>query len=45
MDSYLDKLNITPRSTTELHSVLDSFEQKWQYKARHAQTDERASGF
>ena len=29
------KLNLTPRSHAELHSVLSSFERKWQDKARH----------
>ena len=30
------KLNLTPRSDAELHSVLSSFERKWQHKARHS---------
>jgi len=28
------KLNLTPRSDEELHSVLTGFELKWQSKAR-----------
>jgi len=39
------KLNITPRSDEELHSVLTSFELKWQNKARRMNQDERISRF
>ncbi len=45
MDRFtVNKLNLTPRSEEELHSVLTSFELKWQNKARHTQ-DDRISRF
>jgi len=47
MDRNLtQKLNLTPRSDEELHSVLTSFELKWQNKARrHLRNDDRISRF
>lgn len=47
MDRFtMDKLHLTPRSDEELHSVLTSFELKWQNKARrHLQDDDRISRF
>jgi len=34
MDKHIEhKLNLTPRSSDELHSVLASFELKWHDKA------------
>ena len=35
MSEATDKLNLTPRSTIELHHALEGFEQKWFLKARH----------
>jgi len=44
MDEFTTrKLNLTPRSNEELHSVLTSFELKWQNKARRMLDDERIS--
>jgi hypothetical protein len=44
MDEFTTrKLNIAPRSDEELHSVLTSFELKWQSKARRMSQDERVS--
>lgn len=46
MDEFIArKLNLTPRTDEELHSVLTSFEHKWQSKARHLQRDDRISRF
>jgi hypothetical protein len=44
MDRYTTrKLNLSPRSDEELHSVLTGFELKWQNKARRVRGDERIS--
>lgn len=45
MDRFVQrKLNLAPRSNNELHSVLTSFELKWQNKAdRLRGGDERIS--
>lgn len=48
MDDFTTrKLNLTPRTSNELHSVLTSFELKWQNKARRLrlENDERISRF
>jgi hypothetical protein len=46
MDRFTtNKLNLAPRSEEQLHSVLSSFELKWQQKARRMQQDERISRF
>lgn len=48
MDDFTTrKLNLTPRTQEELHSVLTSFELKWQNKARRQRLDddERISRF
>lgn len=46
MDKFaIDKLNLEPRSSTELHSALSHFELKWQNKARRVQGDNRISRF
>ena len=37
----IDKLNLSPRSEEELHTVLTGFELKWQHKARRQQDDGR----
>lgn len=42
---YIDMLNLGPKSTDQLHSVLDEFELKWQRKAQRALGDERISRF
>ncbi len=41
------KLNLTPRTNQELHSVLTGFELKWQNKARslHSRGGDRISRF
>ncbi|HSX15870.1 MAG TPA: hypothetical protein VLF40_03715 [Candidatus Saccharimonadales bacterium] len=46
MDKHVtEKLNLTPRTHAELHSVLTSFELKWQNKARRQMLEGRISRF
>jgi hypothetical protein len=37
MSETTDKLNLTPRSSIELHRAVEGFEQKWFMKARRTQ--------
>jgi hypothetical protein len=39
------KLNLSPRSDEELHSVLTNFELKWQHKAQRLGADARISRY
>lgn len=46
MDDFVVRtLNLTPRSHEQLHTVLETFEHKWQDKARRVLKDDRRSGF
>lgn len=46
MDRFaINKLNLTPRSNEELHSVLDNFELKWRNKAQRVRGTDRISRF
>jgi hypothetical protein len=43
--SAINKLHLQPRTDTELHAALDSFELKWQHKANRLQNNGRISRF